>query len=233
MNDDQFQRVGSRVHVGIPRPYDGAMAAVVGDDFLLVVDGTSYAPFAAEFVARVESERGVRPRILVVTHQHFDHFAGLNAFTEPIIATRLTEEILRRYDQRWLDENLAVWKERDMVITELLGEPAVRLPSILIDGPVRLDLGGVTADVLPVGGHVPDLAVVHVAGEGVLLASDMIGNGRDLIFDDSDLGAWAAALERFAALPITTVVPGHGPVAGPELLQQQLDHVLAKGVQLQ
>lgn len=225
MSPDQVQRIGERIYIGIPRPYDGAMAVVVGDDRTLVVDGSSYAPFAVELVEHVEAAHGSRPRLLVLTHQHFDHFAGLAAFDEPIMATSMTKEILETYDQAWLDENLASWKANDMVITDLLGEPAVRIPTRVCDETVQLDLGGVIAEFIPVGGHVPDLAVVNVVSEGTLIASDMIGNGRDLIFPDSHLDDWERALERFLAEPPVHVVPGHGPIGGPELLTAQLDAV--------
>lgn len=223
MKTGQLEQVSETTFVGIPYPFDGAMAAVVGEELTLVVDGTSYPLFAEQFVSEVEQRADRRRRVLVLTHRHFDHFAGLAAFEEPILAPRLTREVLEEYDSTWLEQNVGQWLEHGLLKPELLGDPRVRLPQLQFEGPMRIDLGGTVAELIPVGGHVPDIAVVYLPDEEVLIASDAVGNGRDLFLDESDADDWIAALERLSERAVTTVVPGHGPIGGRDLLRQQLD----------
>jgi glyoxylase-like metal-dependent hydrolase (beta-lactamase superfamily II) len=223
VNDERIQEVVPDVFVGIPYPYDGAMCVVVGSETTLIMDGTSYQDFAKEFVDEVESRTRVQRRLCALTHRHFDHWAGLAAFDESIIAPRETREILDTYDQEWLTTNTTQWIDAGMLETEWLGTPRVRLPDILFDNQVSIDLGGLTVELIHIGGHVTDIAVAWIPERGVLFAADAIGNGRDLYLDESDGPSWIAALERISALPITTVVPGHGPVGDRSLIDAQLE----------
>lgn len=220
---ERIQEVAPGVFVGIPYPYDGAMAMVVGDTHTLVVDGTSYRLFAEQMMAEVERRTRPQRRILALTHRHFDHFAGLAAFPEPILAPAGTRDALTTYDAAWIDENVPYWIEHDMLKTEWLGTPEVRLPEINFADRVSIDLGGLTVEMIHVGGHVDEIAVAWIPDREVLIASDTIGNGRDLYLDESNGPAWIDAMRRLQQLPAAVVVPGHGPVGGHSLIDSQLE----------
>lgn len=222
MKDEQITEVADGVFAGIPYPYDGAMGAVVGAERSLVIDGTSYPLFARDFIADVEARTRAQPATSFVTHRHFDHFAGLAAFDGSIIASRLTRRVLETYDETWLKTNTERWIAGGLLRTEYLGTPTVRLPDLLFSGEVTVDLGGITVELIHIGGHCTDLAVAWVPTTGTLFASDAIGNGRDLYLDESDAIAWIVALEKLAELPVRVVVPGHGPIGDRSLLDAQI-----------
>lgn len=72
----------------------------------------------------------------------------------------------------------------------------------------------------PTAGQAPANLVVEVPGAGVLFAGAMACFGTTPLAFDGDPAAWAAAL-RTLAEGAAVVVPGHGPVGGPEDLRVQ------------
>lgn len=53
---------------------------------------------------------------------------------------------------------------------------------------------------------------------GTLFAGGLLDNRRIPDLQDGDVEAWRAALRGLRTLRLNTVVPGHGPAAGPELV---------------
>jgi cyclase len=56
-----------------------------------------------------------------------------------------------------------------------------------------------------------------------MFGGDNIFHKRTAFTGHGDLLAWIAALEAIRERPIEVVVPGHGPVGGPEVIEAQLD----------
>ncbi len=124
---ETIAEVAAGVWVGIPGPGEGAMAAVVGGGELVVLDSTSYTVFARRFVEHVATATGVGgPTLLYLSHRHFDHFGGAAAIDAPVVGHRLTREGIARFDDAWIERNVAEWTRRDMVVPELVGEPEAR-----------------------------------------------------------------------------------------------------------
>jgi cyclase len=233
---EKIERVADGVWVGIPAPGEGAMGAVIGTGGMVVIDTTSYNLFAARFLEQVSAAEGRDDwRHLVVSHRHFDHFGGADGIHAPMIAHRLTRAALLGYTPQWLRHNLATWTEQGLIIPELLRDPTIVIPQITFDSVLELHLGNLEVQVIHVGGHTTDQSVVYVAERRLLFASDNIFHERRPFTGHGDLVAWISALDRIRTeLPIDTVVPGHGPVGGPALIDAQklqLQDLLATSIQ--
>jgi cyclase len=213
--------VADRVWVGIPGPGEGAMAAVVDGNSMLVLDTTSYNVFAERFVAEVAAQEGCDgPTLLYISHRHFDHFAGADAIDAPVIGHWLTRAMMARYTQQWMDDNIAEWTRLEMVVPELLRDPKVVLPEILFDSRLELWVGGTPVQLIHLGGHCADQTVAYLPRQRVLFASDNIIHEKPPYAGDGDLMTWIEALARMGALEPEVVIPGHGSVGGPELIVQ-------------
>lgn len=210
------------------------MGAIVGSEGMLVVDTTSYNVFARRFLDYVETaEHRSDWRFLVVSHRHFDHFGGADAITAPVIGHRLTRAAMLGYTPEWLSRNLATWTQQNLIIPELVRDPLIVVPQITFDVSLELHLGDLEVQVLHVGGHTTDQSVVYVPARRVLFGSDNIFHQRKPFVGHGDLVAWIGALERMRELPVDTVVPGHGPVDGPRLIDEQrreLEDMLEKSL---
>ena len=222
MTDGIVERLCEGVWVGIPAPGDGSMGAIVGRDGIVVVDATSYDIFAERFLAAVTDAEGDRPvRFLHITHRHFDHFGGACALDAIVVGHRLTREAMAAYPEGWVERNLAEWVEAEMVIPSLLRSPKVVLPQVLFEDALEINLGDQSVHLLHIGGHCADQTVAYVPGARVLFASDAVFNGKQAYVGDGDLATWITGLRDLAEMRVDLVVPGHGPVGGPELLQTQ------------
>lgn len=77
---------------------------------------------------------------------------------------------------------------------------------------------------LPTAGQAPANLVVEIPGAGVLFCGAMASFGTTPLAFDGDPAGWAAALRDLARVaPI--VVPGHGPVGGPDDLLTLADYL--------
>jgi cyclase len=217
----EIEEIAPGVWLGVPAPGEGCMGAVVGEHLTLYIDTTSYPPFASRFVATVEAQRPPAHRLLYITHRHYDHFAGSVAIDAPILAHRLTRAVLESYDPDWIARHVPGWVSKGLLIAELVGEPEVVIPQLTFEGPMTIDTGGLTVDLWHQGGHCAELSVAYVREHELFFGSDNVFSGRDPAIDHADVVTWIDALERID-LPLKTVVPGHGPVGGPELISGQV-----------
>ena len=221
-----IEQVADGVWVGIPAYGEGAIGAVVSGGAGVVVDTTSYEPFAATFLAEVERSAGhaVDWQALLVTHRHYDHFAGAAAIPAPVITHRLTREALDSYDTGWLSRNVANWIEQGMIIPELVGNPISPRPWLTFDDRLTIHLdGGVDVVMIHTGGHTTDESMVYLPKQRLVFGGDNIFHKRTAFTGHGDLLAWISALEEIKRLPIDVVVPGHGPVGGADVIDAQLD----------
>lgn len=221
-----IEAVADHVWVGIPGPGEGAMAAFVEGDSMLVLDTTSYNVFAERFVEQVaEAESCPGPTLLYISHRHFDHFAGADAIDAPVVGHWLTRAVMSRYTQEWMDNNIAEWTRLDMVVPELVRDPKVILPEILFDSHLDIVIGDSTVQLMHMGGHCTDQTAAYFPKQRVLFASDNIIHEKPAYTGDGDLFTWIEALRRFQKLEIDVVIPGHGSVGGPELIDAQIEYL--------
>jgi hydroxyacylglutathione hydrolase len=152
---------------------------------------------------------GTECAAILVTHSHFDHVLGLADLAEasgaPVSAPEAELVVLQQPSSFSPPElGLRPWT-----------------PDVLLTGGERLELAGVTFDVLAVPGHSPGHLAFAV--EGALLSGDVLFAGS---VGRTDLpgGDWATLLDSIGRLvdgfpPETVVYPGHGP---PTTLGEEL-----------
>ena len=176
-----------------------------------VVD-TGYVSHAPLLVQLIEQLRQGRPLARIVnTHLHSDHVGGNAALHErfgPAIAIPPgMAAAVRQWDQGRL--NYAA-----------TGQQCARFDYdalIEVDRPLRL--GGLEWEVIPGGGHDPQMVLFYNHDERILLSADALWeNGFGVIFPelegDSGFDEQQQVLDRIGALSPRIVVPGHGAMFG-------------------
>jgi cyclase len=68
------------------------------------------------------------------------------------------------------------------------------------------------------GGHTPASSTLFVEDARVLFAGDLVVSGMPPFAGQGDSAEWLQALARVRALAPVTIVPGHGPVGGMEIV---------------
>jgi cyclase len=171
---------------------------------------------------REAAEEHAPVRTVLLSHWHGDHVYGAGAFDAHVVATRRTCELMRERTEA----RLAEMKARPL--EEFEGTPfheiaRTELPGLQLNHPVEKfdhdrDFSGAKrrAQALTFGGgHTLSDAVLWLPSERTLFTADLVVHGHPWI-GDGDPSAWPGILDRLANLRPEKVVPGHGPVSGPE-----------------
>ncbi|MGI8306177.1 MBL fold metallo-hydrolase [Saccharopolyspora hattusasensis] len=202
---------------------DLSVGLVVGSARCLVIDTGGDAGQGAELAAAVREVTPL-PWSVVLTHAHFDHSFGTEAFTPcPVWAhdrcrTRLVaagegqrEKWARHYRERGEHE-----------IADRINAVRIALPDNLVDDRAVLDLGGRDVALLHFGpAHTDHDLVVHVPDAGVVFAGDLVEHGAPPQFGDAYPQEWPAALDAILALNAPIVLPGHGEPVDREFVRRQ------------
>jgi cyclase len=106
------------------------------------------------------------------------------------------------------------------------GDVHVRLPTVLVPDSVWIKNGPVTTEVRHLGvSHTTNDLIAWLPKERVLFAGDQVLSGcTPFLLFGSVLGARAAVAQMLRLEP-RTVVPGHGPVGGAELIAATLRYL--------
>jgi glyoxylase-like metal-dependent hydrolase (beta-lactamase superfamily II) len=214
-----WQEVGERVFRRRYPALDLNVGAVLGDEEVLVIDTRSWRAEAEELLGELRALTSLPCRQVLNTHAHFDHCFGNAAFRPATVwgHWRCAEELLvhgeeqRRNVMERFPEAAA-----DLAALELVP------PDRLVAGHATVDLGGRRVQLEHLGrGHTDNDLVAVVPDAGVTFAGDLVEEGAPPSFGDAWPLEWPATLERLLDEVTPVVVPGHGDVAGPELVREQ------------
>lgn len=192
--------------------FDVRAALILGERRALLWDTLAHPDQMAPVAALTSG----RPLTIVYSHADWDHAWGTCAIES-------IDEVVAH--------GTAVARFTDDVVEELLRRRAVdpdRWGAVQLVPPERTfhdmlerDLGGVTVELHALPGHTQDSIVGFVPEWGVLLAGDAVETPLPYVNDPAAVPGWASALEHWRGdARVRTVVPSHGVVGGPELLQR-------------
>jgi cyclase len=117
--------------------------------------------------------------------------------------------------------SLVATRRRQPDLAELFGDAEPYLPSRTCEE-LALDLGGTEVRVLHPGhNHTAGDLVAHLPRESVVVCGDLVSAGYHVNYEDAVPANLDKGLETLRALGTRTLVPGHGPPGGPELLDRQ------------
>lgn len=163
-----------------------SLCAVVGERYTLMLDAASSDAHARLFLDQLAKNGIPAPRLVALTHWHWDHVFGAAEIGTPLIAHRLTaQELAIQAAYEWtdeaLDQRVAAGKEiafcADNIKLELPAPRSIRiaLPDILFDDALDIDLGGVTCLLRHVGGdHAADSVVAYIPEDRLLFLGDCL-----------------------------------------------------------
>ncbi|HKE17249.1 MAG TPA: MBL fold metallo-hydrolase [Kofleriaceae bacterium] len=174
------------------------------------------------------------PRIIAInTHFHIDGTGGNEAYAEDGVetyASDATQALLAARGEASRDKSAAGLSDPALgarVQRTRVVPAAHTFPEK--DG-MTLTIAGETVRVVHPGpGHTPDNLVVHFPRRDLLFGGCMIKSGDSIGFiGDAVLDRWEASVRAVEPLTARVVVPGHGPIGGPELLANTIRLVRAQ-----
>ncbi|MDQ0483677.1 MBL fold metallo-hydrolase [Guptibacillus hwajinpoensis] len=182
----QIKKIGERFWYQTPvsetdRPILGM---VVGDKQTLMIDAGNSEAHANYFLEELKKRKVPEPKLLVLTHWHWDHIFGLSTLDVVSISSHETKQEMEKlvhlgWSDRELDERVRQGTEIEFCATAIKKEfvdhreITIARPDITFEGNMEIDLGGVTCQLHQVGGdHAKDSTVIYIKEEKILFLGD-------------------------------------------------------------
>ncbi len=197
---------------------------IVGPASLLAIDAGGGPQHARNFIAAAHRFGKAFDRV-IITHEHFDHIAGLTQFPAgiEIIAQ---EETRARMLQLGNPPTPAYWSTNPA-----WGRPGdvnrVVLPTVTFHDRMSLWYGKTQIDLWwPGRAHTGGDALVALPQEKILFMGDVAFFGVTPLNGSGYVRDWIKVCDRILADPsVERIVPGHGPLGGKAELAEMRDYL--------
>jgi glyoxylase-like metal-dependent hydrolase (beta-lactamase superfamily II) len=202
---------------------------IVFADHVLVIDG-NFPSGAQEVIPKIKAATDKPIRFAFDTHHHGDHAYGNQVWFEngatPVAHAGVLEE-MKKYETGFFGGKPGRWEDtarnrKDVAASKL------KPPTLLFNKDMIFDDGTYRVELLHFG-------VAHTRGDGfawlprerILFTGDACVNGPYNYMGDGDSGEWVKTLEAARRLQPKVICPGHGPMGGPEVLDNQIAFFVA------
>jgi len=193
---------------------------LVGARGVVSVDACSTERRTRAYLSAIAAVTPQPVRTLINTHHHGDHTFGNYLFSG---ATIVGHEGTRDGVMQWGKPfDAPVWTPVDW------GDIELAPPFLTYQDSVTVWVDDLRCEVRHVGSaaHTTNDSIVWVPERELLFAGDLLFNGgTPFLMQGSISGAIKVLEEVVAPLGAKTIIPGHGPVAGPEVIDQVLSYL--------
>ena len=193
---------------------------LVGKRGVVSVDACSTERRTRAYLDTIASVTPLPVRTLVNTHHHGDHTFGNYLFPG---ATIVGHERTRTGIAEWgMPRSAPIWTDVDW------GDIELAPPFLTYTEGVTLWVDDLRCEVTHVGtaAHTNNDSIVWVPERELLFCGDLLFNGgTPFLLQGSIAGAVEVLENVLKPLGAKTIVPGHGPVAGPRLIDEILAYL--------
>lgn len=188
-------------------------------DRTMLIDTAATERRTLALAEAVESVAPQGPDYVVNTHFHGDHTFG-NGYFKPGAVIVAHENCAREQIQAGPGLR-GLWPDVEWGRTPIV-------PPDVVYGGSSAGLGGLGRRVElihPGPAHTTGDTLVWLADDGILFAGDVVWAGITPFCLMGSVTGSLAVLDRLRGLGADTIVPGHGPVGGPELLERTASYL--------
>ena len=186
---------------------------IEGTNEVLLVDAQLTKSNAERVLQEIEKTK--KPlSIIYITHEHADHFLGLEVFKEAYPGVRIiaNSTVVDRADEIY-QQKIDKWKQ-------ILGSGATsRVVAIENFDDNFIEFDGSQIQLLKhVQGDTDENTMLWIPGQKTLIAGDVVVNNMHLYTAETDSKArqkWLNSLQKIRELRPSIIVPGHSKVGAP------------------
>jgi len=188
----------------------------------VIIEGTHEVMLVDAQLTKTNAERVLQEindtkkplTIIYITHEHADHFLGLEVFKEAYPGVRIiaTSTVVDRADKVY-QQKIDKWKQ-------MLGSGATSrvIPIEKFDGNF-ISFDGSKIEVLKhIQGDTDENTMLWIPVQRTIIAGDVVVNNMHLYTTETDSTArekWLASLQEIRKLKPSVVIPGHSKVGAP------------------
>src|SRR5271156_6553353 len=207
------------------QPFSIKVATSLDDQFWVnsvIIEGTHEVMLVDAQLTKTNAERVLQEiketkkplSIIYITHEHADHFLGLEVFKDAYPGVRIiaNSTVVDRADKVY-QQKIDKWKQ-------ILGSGATsRVVAIeKFDGNF-IAFDGSQIEVLKhIQGDTDENTMLWIPGQRTLIAGDVVVNNMHLYPAETDSkarGKWFTSLQEIRGLRPSIVIPGHSKVGAP------------------
>src|SRR6202047_4748508 len=186
---------------------------IEGEHEVMLVDAQLTRTNAERVLEKIKEAK--KPlSIVYITHEHADHFLGLEVFKEAYPGARIiaTSAVVDRIDKVY-QEKINKWKK-------LLGTGATSHAVAIekFDGNF-IEFESSKIEVLKnIQGDTDENTMLWIPGQRTLIAGDVLFNDMHVYTAETDSkarGKWLISLQKIRELKPSVVIPGHSKVGAP------------------
>ena len=184
---------------------------LVGSTGVVSIDACSTEARTRAYLDTIAAVSDQPVRTLVNTHHHGDHTFGNYLFPG---ATIVGQERSRAAVRAWgLPRSDPFWTDVDW------GEVELAPPFLTFEESVTIHVDDLRCEVKHLGlpAHTDNDAIVWLPERKVLFSGDLLFHGVTPFVVQGSVGGMLETLAAIEQLGAETIVPGHGPVCGPEV----------------
>ncbi len=192
---------------------------VVFDDYVLVIDA-NFPKEAHDVIAAIKKTTDKPIRYVLDSHHHGDHAYGNAVFAAAgatiVAQANCAQQMRVDGPKEFLEAGRGPNGRKDVASSTL------KVPNLIFDDKMVLDDGKRRVEIYFFGhAHTVGDAFAYLPHEKILCTGDACVNGAFNYLGQGDSASWIKVMERAQQLDVQLVLPGHGPLAGKELLEKQ------------
>ena len=192
---------------------------IVFEDYVVVFDA-NFPKEAGDVIEAIKKTTDKPIRYVLDSHHHGDHAYGNAVFAKAgatVVAQTNCARLLRvDGPQQFADAGKGKTGRKDVAASHL------KVPDLIFDEKLVLDDGKQRVEFLFLGhAHTAGDAFLYIPKYKILCTGDACTNGPFNFTGHSDTASWIRVLDRAMQLDVKMVCPGHGPLAGKEVLGKQ------------
>ena len=186
---------------------------IEGEHEVMLVDA-QLTKTNAERVLEVIQKTKKPLSIIYITHEHADHFLGLEVFREAYPGVRIiaNSAVVGRINKVY-QEKIDKWKK---ILDSGATSQVVAIEKF--DG-TFIEFEGTKIEVLKnIQGDTDENTMLWIPGQGILIAGDVLFNDMHVYTAETDSkarGKWLNSLQKIRELKPSVVIPGHSKVGAP------------------
>jgi glyoxylase-like metal-dependent hydrolase (beta-lactamase superfamily II) len=162
-------------------------------------------------------------RMIIATRGHGAYDAFMAAAEANLESTRAALEAEQDEGQR---RQFALWVDYHQSVVDIKPILKIRAPNLTFAGQLTFHGTDRLAHLITyAGGHTESDAVLFLPQEGIAFMSDLLFIEHQPYLGGGDPDRMLQILDQVAALNPKLVVPGHGPVGGPDALQGMRQYI--------